>query len=89
MAVRQVVAGLYMISVGPVNTFLIESNDGLTLIDTGLPGSADPIFKALADLGKPRSAIRHILLTHAHAGPYRQLGRIQKGYRCRDIYASC
>ena len=66
MAVRQVVPGVHMIAVGPVNTFLIESNDGLALIDTGLPGSADPIFKGVAELGKPRSAIRHILLTHAH-----------------------
>ncbi|MBV8845739.1 MAG: MBL fold metallo-hydrolase [Bryobacterales bacterium] len=66
MAVQQVVPGVHMIAVGPVNTFLIESNDGWALIDTGLPGSADRILKAIAELGKPPSAIRYILLTHAH-----------------------
>jgi glyoxylase-like metal-dependent hydrolase (beta-lactamase superfamily II) len=55
-----------MIAIGPINMFLVESDDGYALIDTGLPGSADAILKAVAELGKPPSAIRHILLTHAH-----------------------
>ena len=36
MAATQIVPGLYAIPVGPVNTFLLESSDGCTLIDSGL-----------------------------------------------------
>jgi len=55
MAATQIVPGLYVISAGPVNKFLLESPDGCTLIDTGLPGSADKILQAIGDLGKQPS----------------------------------
>jgi glyoxylase-like metal-dependent hydrolase (beta-lactamase superfamily II) len=48
---------------GFVNCYLVREPDGLTLIDTGLPGSADDILAAARTLGAP---IRRILLTHAH-----------------------
>jgi glyoxylase-like metal-dependent hydrolase (beta-lactamase superfamily II) len=48
---------------GLVNCYLVRESDGLTLIDTGLPGSADDILTAARTLGAP---IRRILLTHAH-----------------------
>src|SRR5215472_10525435 len=78
MAVRQVVPGLLMIAIGPINMFLLESNDGYVLIDTGLPGSADAILKAVTELGKPPSAIRHILLTHAHPDHIGSLAAVKK-----------
>ncbi|MBI1296338.1 MBL fold metallo-hydrolase [bacterium] len=46
-----------------MNTYLIEEDDGLTLIDTGMSGSADSILAAAQQLGQP---IRRVLLTHAH-----------------------
>jgi glyoxylase-like metal-dependent hydrolase (beta-lactamase superfamily II) len=78
MAVRQVVPGIHMISTGPFNTFLLESDGGYALIDTGLPGSADGILKAVGGLGKPPSAIRHILLTHAHPDHIGSLAAMKK-----------
>jgi glyoxylase-like metal-dependent hydrolase (beta-lactamase superfamily II) len=48
---------------GMVNAFLVHEEDGLTLVDTALPGSAKAILAAAADLGRP---IRRIALTHAH-----------------------
>jgi glyoxylase-like metal-dependent hydrolase (beta-lactamase superfamily II) len=48
---------------GFVNCYLVRESDGLTLIDTGLPGSADNIIAAARTLGAP---IRRILLSHAH-----------------------
>ena len=48
---------------GMVNCFLVREDDGLTLIDTGVAGSAPSIRKAAQSLGAP---IRRILLTHAH-----------------------
>jgi glyoxylase-like metal-dependent hydrolase (beta-lactamase superfamily II) len=46
---------------GVVNAYLVEEEDGLTLIDTMLPRSAKAILEAAA--GRP---IKRIALTHAH-----------------------
>lgn len=46
-----------------INCYFVREADGLTLIDTGMSGSAGAILSAAAALGQP---IRRILLTHAH-----------------------
>jgi glyoxylase-like metal-dependent hydrolase (beta-lactamase superfamily II) len=48
---------------GLVNAYLVEEDEGLTLIDTMLPRSGKAILAAAAGTGKP---ITTILLTHAH-----------------------
>jgi glyoxylase-like metal-dependent hydrolase (beta-lactamase superfamily II) len=48
---------------GFVNAYLVEEEDGLTLIDAMIPGSSKAILAAAAKTGKP---ITTILLTHAH-----------------------
>ena len=48
---------------GFVNSYLVEEEDGLTLVDTMLPRSAKAILAAARATGKP---ITTILLTHAH-----------------------
>lgn len=45
------------------NAYLVEEEDGLTLVDTLIPGSGKRILAAAEKLGKP---IRRIALTHAH-----------------------
>ena len=49
---------------GLVNAFLVREEDGLTLIDTAIGGSAKPILAQAAELDSP---IVRILLTHAHS----------------------
>lgn len=46
-----------------INCYLVREDDGFTLIDTNLPGSAQGILKAAQDLGAP---IVRIVLTHSH-----------------------
>jgi glyoxylase-like metal-dependent hydrolase (beta-lactamase superfamily II) len=46
-----------------VNCFLVVEDDGLTLVDAGLYGSAQAILAAAAQRNSP---IRRIVLTHAH-----------------------
>jgi glyoxylase-like metal-dependent hydrolase (beta-lactamase superfamily II) len=46
-----------------VNCQLVREDDGFTLIDTGMAGSAHGIIAAARQFGTP---IRRILLTHAH-----------------------
>jgi glyoxylase-like metal-dependent hydrolase (beta-lactamase superfamily II) len=48
---------------GMFNCFLVKEQDGFTLVDTNLPGSASQILQAAERLGAP---IHRILLTHAH-----------------------
>jgi glyoxylase-like metal-dependent hydrolase (beta-lactamase superfamily II) len=46
-----------------MNCYLVREDDGFTLVDTGMSGSAKAIVKAAESFGKP---IRRITLTHAH-----------------------
>jgi glyoxylase-like metal-dependent hydrolase (beta-lactamase superfamily II) len=46
-----------------MNCYLVREDDGLTLLDTGMPGSAPALLAAARELGAP---IRRIVLTHAH-----------------------
>lgn len=48
---------------GIVNVFLVEEDDGLTVVDTALPGSQKSIVRGAGVIGKP---IKRVLLTHAH-----------------------
>ena len=48
---------------GFVNAYLVGEDDGLTVVDTALPGSARAILGAAERLGRP---ITRIALTHAH-----------------------
>jgi glyoxylase-like metal-dependent hydrolase (beta-lactamase superfamily II) len=63
---KKITNRLYQISLGAVNAFLIE-DDGLTLVDTGLPGSTATVFAALREAGKNPADIKRIILTHLHA----------------------
>jgi glyoxylase-like metal-dependent hydrolase (beta-lactamase superfamily II) len=45
------------------NCFLVREKDGLTLVDTGMPGSEQDILAAATAIGLP---IVRIALTHAH-----------------------
>lgn len=49
---------------GFVNCYLVREDDGLTLVDAMIPGSAKVIQAAAAKLGAP---IVRIALTHAHS----------------------
>ena len=46
-----------------INSWLVREDDGLTLIDANIPGTADRIVAKAGQLGAP---ITRIVLTHAH-----------------------
>jgi glyoxylase-like metal-dependent hydrolase (beta-lactamase superfamily II) len=66
VAIKQIAQGCFEVSLGPVNVFLLESQGGWALIDTGFPTSAEGILAAIRQAGKQPADIRHILVTHAH-----------------------
>lgn len=47
----------------PVNCYLVEEEDGVTLIDAALPYSSKGILQAVQEIGKP---LTRIILTHVH-----------------------
>jgi glyoxylase-like metal-dependent hydrolase (beta-lactamase superfamily II) len=65
MGVEEILPGLYVIPLGGVNAFLIDS-DGLTLIDTGFPNSPEKILEAVQTIGREAADIKQILVTHCH-----------------------
>jgi glyoxylase-like metal-dependent hydrolase (beta-lactamase superfamily II) len=67
MAANMVVPGLWEVSLGFVNAFLLEMEGGLVLIDTGVPGSAQKIMEAVRALGRAPGDVRQILVTHCHS----------------------
>jgi glyoxylase-like metal-dependent hydrolase (beta-lactamase superfamily II) len=76
---RQVVSDVYLMEgLHGANVYLLLSNEGLTLVDSGMAGDADPIVTQLQEAGYPLSQLRSIVLTHAHVdhvGSAAQLAR--------------
>lgn len=62
---------------GAVNVMVLDDpDDGLIVIDTGLPGAPKQLATLLAEHGHPLADVRHILITHAdpdHIGGLRGL----------------
>lgn len=51
---------------GMVNACLIETDDGLLLVDAGWPNKTEAIFSAVQESGHNPADIRHLVLTHGH-----------------------
>jgi len=66
-AYEEIFPFIYALPMGYVNAFLLAEQDGLTLIDSGLPNGDKRIGKAIGELGRKRSELRNILITHHHA----------------------
>ena len=62
----EVAEGVYRVPAKSANTYLVEAENGLVLVDTGMPGSEKRILKAVAGLGRQASDVKLILLTHRH-----------------------
>jgi glyoxylase-like metal-dependent hydrolase (beta-lactamase superfamily II) len=62
----EIVPGVYRVPLGMVNAFLLDSADGLTVIDAGTPGAEERILAAVASIGRTTDDVRHILVTHVH-----------------------
>lgn len=66
MDLLEVAPGLVMLPLGISNAYGWHDPEGVTVIDSGLQGSAPAIRAALEDLGLPREELRRIVLAHSH-----------------------
>jgi glyoxylase-like metal-dependent hydrolase (beta-lactamase superfamily II) len=62
----QISRDLWELKMGMVNAYLLETRDGLVLIDAGWPNKTDVIFRAVQNAGHDPKNIRHLVLTHGH-----------------------
>ncbi|BCJ36663.1 MBL fold metallo-hydrolase [Actinocatenispora thailandica] len=60
----QIASGLHRIGSDYVNSYLVVGQDGVTIIDAGLPGFWKPLLAELASIGKGLGDVRALVLTH-------------------------
>jgi glyoxylase-like metal-dependent hydrolase (beta-lactamase superfamily II) len=65
-AFTTVAEGVHRISEAYVNFYLVESPDGLLLVDSGLPASWKTLQESIRGLGHSVDDISALVLTHAH-----------------------
>jgi glyoxylase-like metal-dependent hydrolase (beta-lactamase superfamily II) len=66
MSVRRVISGVHIVPMGMANAYLIEGDDGLTLIDAGFPNKEEAAFGAIRELGRSPDQLKHLIFTHGH-----------------------
>jgi glyoxylase-like metal-dependent hydrolase (beta-lactamase superfamily II) len=66
MVVKRVIKGVHVVPMGFSNAFLIEGDDGLTLIDAGFPDKEAAVFGAIRGLGRSPKQLKHLIFTHGH-----------------------
>ena len=66
MKAKEVARGVYQVGLRGVNVFLIDSGDGLVLIDAGLRNSPPRITEAIYSLGRLPANVVAIVITHTH-----------------------
>jgi glyoxylase-like metal-dependent hydrolase (beta-lactamase superfamily II) len=66
MFTRDVATGVHRIEDAFTNWYIIEAEDGLTIVDAGVPSSWGSLQDALQQLGRPIADVRALVLTHAH-----------------------
>ena len=63
---REVVDGVIEIPIGYVKAYAVVMDDGVVLVDTGLPGRADKVARAIVEARRQIGQVHTILLTHWH-----------------------
>lgn len=62
---KSIIDGVYQVG-GAVNSFVIDGDQGVTLVDTGMPRRHGAIVSALESIGRTPGDIKAIVVTHAH-----------------------
>lgn len=83
---ERIASGVYQISRG-VNAFVVDGDEGVTLVDTGLPGRHGAIVEGLSDIGRSAKDIRAILVTHGHFDHFGGAASLWSASDA-DVYAS-
>ncbi|HYP56341.1 MAG TPA: MBL fold metallo-hydrolase, partial [Solirubrobacterales bacterium] len=63
---RDAAPGIHRIEDAFTNWYLVEADDGLTVVDAGVRGAWPSLGEAVGAIGRRLDEVRAILLTHAH-----------------------
>lgn len=62
---KAIAPGVHQLSLGS-HAFLVDGDQGVTLVDTGMPGREGVVAEGLRSIGRSWSDLHAILVTHAH-----------------------
>jgi len=74
----KIVDNIYLVPGVVANPYILVDPDGLTVVDTGLPGSQKKILAYITSLGKTARDVKRILLTHSDLDHVGGLAALQK-----------
>jgi len=80
--VRDVVPGVHLITHGYTNCYVVEAEDGVTLVDAAYPRTWAAVRQCLADVGRSASEVRGLVITHGH---FDHVGFAHQLQRCYGI----
>jgi len=80
MSVERVAPGLWQVKIRFVNAFILDDGrgDGLSVIDTGIPGSVPTILGAIESIGREPGDVRRIFVTHCHSDHSGSLAELKR-----------
>jgi metallo-beta-lactamase class B len=81
----KIVGNLYYVGTYDLAAYLIQTNDGLILINSGAPGSYPLMKKSIEDLGFKLTDIKLITSTHGHWDHVGDLAEFQKVSKARVL----
>jgi glyoxylase-like metal-dependent hydrolase (beta-lactamase superfamily II) len=83
----KIIENVFIVPNVTANLYVIVDDDGLTLIDAGLPRSEKKVLSYIASLGKSARDVKRIILTHSDIDHVGGLAALQKATGART-YAS-
>jgi glyoxylase-like metal-dependent hydrolase (beta-lactamase superfamily II) len=63
---QRVTPDVYRVPLGMLQSYVWARPDGLTVIDTGIPGSAPAILEGIEAIGRRPTDVQEIVITHFH-----------------------
>ncbi|MFF0377753.1 MBL fold metallo-hydrolase [Actinoplanes missouriensis] len=82
---REVVDGVFELPLGYVNVHVVVTDDGLVLVDTGLPRRAPAIERALKGIRRSLGEVRTVLVTHHHPDHVGSLAEVRRRTGARVV----
>ena len=79
----KIIDNVFLVPGVMANPYILVDDDGLTLIDTGVPHSTKKILAFVAGLGKSARDVKRILLTHSDLDHVGSLAALQKATGAR------
>src|SRR5262245_20855328 len=82
---REVAEGVFEVPITYVHAFLVVVDDGVVMVDTGLPGRSKKLYEALHEARKTIGDVHTILLTHWHTDHVGGVAELKRASGARVI----